>query len=73
VEQTITAAKASESFSHLLKKIRAGNSYLITIDGSPAARLIPIKQMRRRRMRTSRRDVQRREKSYLRALLRSTP
>jgi prevent-host-death family protein len=41
VEKTITAAEADRDFSRLLREVRGGESYVVTEDGRPVARIEP--------------------------------
>lgn len=38
---TVTAAEANRKFSELLRKVRAGRSYVVTSHGKPVARIVP--------------------------------
>ena len=41
MDETISAAEANRRFSHLLKAVREGRSYVVTSHGKPVARLTP--------------------------------
>jgi prevent-host-death family protein len=41
MDDPITAADANRSFSHLLREVRGGASYVVTTHGKPVARIIP--------------------------------
>lgn len=41
MDETISAAEANRRFSHLLKGVREGRSYVVTSHGRPVARLGP--------------------------------
>jgi prevent-host-death family protein len=41
MDDAITAAEANRSFSHLLREVRGGASYVVTTHGRPVARIIP--------------------------------
>lgn len=41
MEETISEADANRRFSLLLRRVRAGHSYVVTDHGKPVARLIP--------------------------------
>ena len=38
---TVSAAEANRRFSELLRKVRAGRSYVVTSHGKPVARIVP--------------------------------
>ena len=38
----VTAADANRNFSHLLREVRDGESYVITSHGKPVARIVPF-------------------------------
>ena len=37
----VSAAKANHSFSHLLREVRGGASFVATAHGKPVARIVP--------------------------------
>lgn len=39
---TVSAAEANRRFSELLRKVRAGRSFVVTSHGRPVARLEPV-------------------------------
>ena len=41
MDQAISAADANRRFSHLLREVRDGRSYVVTAHGKPVARIIP--------------------------------
>jgi prevent-host-death family protein len=41
MEEAVSAAQANRSFSHLLRGVREGHSYVVTSHGRPVARLVP--------------------------------
>jgi prevent-host-death family protein len=41
MDQTISAAEANRSFSHLLREVREGRAYVVTAHGKPVARIVP--------------------------------
>jgi prevent-host-death family protein len=49
--KTITAAEANRRFSRLLREVREGTSYLVTLQGTPVATLAPADGDLRARMR----------------------
>ena len=40
--KAISAAEANRNFSHLLRDVRGGSSYVITTHGKPVARIVPF-------------------------------
>ena len=41
MEKVVSAADANRKFSELLRRVRDGESYVVTSHGKPVARLIP--------------------------------
>lgn len=41
-EETISAADASRQLPRLLRMVRAGHSYVVTIHGRPIAKIVPL-------------------------------
>ncbi len=41
MDQAISAAEANRNFSHLLREVRGGHSYVVTAHGKPVARIVP--------------------------------
>jgi prevent-host-death family protein len=41
MENTVSAAEANRSFSHLLREVRGGASFVVTAHGKPVARIAP--------------------------------
>lgn len=41
MENPVTAADANRNFSHILREVRGGASYVVTAHGKPVARIIP--------------------------------
>jgi prevent-host-death family protein len=41
MDTTISAADANRNFSHLLREVRGGVSYVVTAHGKPVARITP--------------------------------
>lgn len=41
MEETVSAADANRMFSQLLRRVREGNSYIVTSHGKPVARIVP--------------------------------
>jgi prevent-host-death family protein len=46
IEEKISAAEANRSFSRLLRGVREGRTYVVTVHGHPIARLMPISESR---------------------------
>lgn len=44
MDEAISAADANRRFSQLLRKIRDGQSFIVTSHGKPVARIIPADQ-----------------------------
>jgi prevent-host-death family protein len=44
MEEAVSAAEANRRFSHLLRGVREGHSYVVTSHGKPVARLTPAGQ-----------------------------
>jgi len=42
MSKTISAADANRNFSHLLRQVREGRSYVVTTHGKPVAKIIPF-------------------------------
>jgi len=42
MDEVISAADANRRFSVLLRRVREGRSYVVTSQGKPVARLIPV-------------------------------
>ena len=40
-DETVSAAEANRSFSHLLREVRGGASFVVTAHGNPVARIVP--------------------------------
>jgi prevent-host-death family protein len=41
MENAVSAADANRNFSHILREVRGGASYVVTAHGKPVARIIP--------------------------------
>jgi len=41
MEEAVSAADANRKFSLILRRVRAGNSYVVTSHGRPVARIVP--------------------------------
>jgi len=41
MENPVSAAEANRSFSHLLREVRGGASFVVTAHGKPVARIVP--------------------------------
>ena len=42
MEEAVSAADANRNFSHILREVRDGHSYIVTAHGKPVAKIIPI-------------------------------
>ena len=42
MEEAISAADANRKFSQLMRSIRKGRSYVVTVHGKPVAKIVPI-------------------------------
>ena len=42
MEKAISAANANRNFSQLLREVREGRTYVVTIHGKPVARIAPV-------------------------------
>jgi prevent-host-death family protein len=40
--RAVSAADANRNFSHLLREVREGRSYVITTHGKPVAKIVPF-------------------------------
>ena len=41
MEKIVSAAEANRRFSQLLRSVREGDSYLVTVHGKPVAKIVP--------------------------------
>jgi prevent-host-death family protein len=41
MDNAVSAADANRGFSHILREVRGGASYIVTAHGKPVARIIP--------------------------------
>ncbi|MBZ9662516.1 type II toxin-antitoxin system prevent-host-death family antitoxin [Mesorhizobium sp. ESP-6-4] len=41
MDETVSAADANRRFSHILREVREGQSYVVTSHGRPVARIVP--------------------------------
>ncbi|MGD0108871.1 MAG: type II toxin-antitoxin system prevent-host-death family antitoxin [Rhodopila sp.] len=41
MENAVSAAEANRSFSHILREVRGGASFVVTAHGRPVARIVP--------------------------------
>lgn len=41
MEQTVSAAEANRNFSRLLREVREGQEFVITVHGKPVAKIVP--------------------------------
>jgi len=42
MDRAISAVEANRQFSHVLRSVRAGESYVVTVHGRPVARITPV-------------------------------
>ena len=42
MEKMVSAAEANRKFSELLRKVKSGESYVVTSHGRPVARIAPV-------------------------------
>ncbi len=42
MEEAVSAADANRRFSELLRSVREGRSYVVTVHGKPVAKIVPI-------------------------------
>ena len=41
MDHAVSAAEANRNFSHILREVRGGASYVVTAHGKPVARIVP--------------------------------
>jgi prevent-host-death family protein len=41
MDNSVSAAEANRSFSHILREVRGGASFVVTAHGKPVARIVP--------------------------------
>ncbi len=44
MDDTLSASKANRCFSHILREVRAGRSFVVTWHGTPVARIVPARR-----------------------------
>ncbi|WFP61238.1 type II toxin-antitoxin system prevent-host-death family antitoxin [Mesorhizobium sp. WSM4904] len=44
MDEAVSAADANRRFSHILREVREGLSYVVTSHGRPVARIVPIEK-----------------------------
>ncbi|HYZ25102.1 MAG TPA: type II toxin-antitoxin system prevent-host-death family antitoxin [Rhodopila sp.] len=44
MDAAVSAAEANRSFSHLLREVRGGASFVVTSHGAPVARIVPCER-----------------------------
>lgn len=44
MEEAVSAAEANRRFSHILRGVRDGHSYVVTSHGRPVARIVPAEE-----------------------------
>jgi prevent-host-death family protein len=42
MSKSVSAAEANRNFSHLLREVREGRSYVVTTHGKPVAKMVPF-------------------------------
>lgn len=42
MDKTVSAVEANRRFSHILRSVRAGERYVVTVHGKPVARIAPV-------------------------------
>ena len=42
MSKAVSAADANRNFSHLLRQVREGRSYVVTAHGKPVAKIVPF-------------------------------
>ena len=47
MEEAVSAAEANRRFSHILRSVREGHSYVVTSHGRPVARIVPADRRER--------------------------
>ena len=47
MNKAVSAAEANRKFSHVLRNVRAGHSYVVTSHGRPVAKIIPFETLDR--------------------------
>jgi prevent-host-death family protein len=68
----VTASEANRHFAKLLRKVREGRSFVVTSNGEPVARLVPIGADREDRERTKKKLLARLDKQPVPNLARWT-
>ena len=49
MDRAITAADANRKFSSILRTVRGGKSYVVTVHGKPVAKILPVSENERER------------------------
>jgi prevent-host-death family protein len=44
MDRAITAADANRNFSSILRTVRGGKSYVVTVHGKPVAKILPVRE-----------------------------
>jgi prevent-host-death family protein len=44
MDEAVSAADANRRFSHILREVREGHSYVVTSHGRPVARIVPAEK-----------------------------
>ncbi|MFO1036223.1 MAG: type II toxin-antitoxin system prevent-host-death family antitoxin [Geminicoccaceae bacterium] len=42
MDEAVSAAEANRRFSHILREVREGRTYVVTSHGRPVARIVPM-------------------------------
>jgi prevent-host-death family protein len=53
MSETVTAADANRQFSQILRKVREGASYVVTSHGKAVARIVPVSEEDREKVRAA--------------------
>jgi prevent-host-death family protein len=49
MERAVTAADANRKFSSILRTVRNGKSYVVTVHGKPVAKILPVSEGEQKR------------------------
>lgn len=59
MDKLIGAAEANRHFSHLLREVQEGQSYVVTSHGRPVARIVPVAPIEPARLEARKRLLER--------------
>lgn len=59
MDKVIRVAEANEHFSDLLREVQEGQSYVVTSDGHPVARIVPVARIDPARLEARKRLLER--------------